>query len=90
MKHRISTILEGKVAIGTRVVIEGWVRTRRDSKAGLSFLAVHDGSCFEALQAVVPADLPGYAEIVQKLSTGCAVRERFATHRMASSPNSLK
>ncbi len=74
MKQRISSILEGKVAIGTRVAIEGWVRTRRDSKAGLSFVAVHDGSGFEALQAVVPAELPGYADVVQKLSTGCAVR----------------
>ena len=74
MKQRISSILEGQVAVGTRVAVEGWVRTRRDSKAGLSFVAVHDGSCFEALQAVVPAELPGYADVVQKLSTGCAVR----------------
>jgi len=74
MKQRISQVLEGKVAVGSRVVIEGWVRTRRDSKAGLSFLAISDGSCFDALQAVVPAELPGYADVVQKLSTGCAVR----------------
>ena len=74
MKHRISSIIEGKVAVGTRVVVEGWIRTRRDSKAGLSFLAVHDGSCFEALQIVAPAELPTYADVVQKLSTGCAVR----------------
>jgi asparaginyl-tRNA synthetase len=74
MKQRISSILEGKVAVGSRVVVEGWVRTRRDSKAGLSFLAVHDGSSFEPIQVVAPAELPGYADVVQKLSTGCAVR----------------
>src|SRR5690349_22309470 len=74
MSTRIADILAGKVPVGAKVTIEGWVRTRRDSKAGLSFLAVHDGSCFEALQAVVPAELPGYADVVQKLSTGCAVR----------------
>jgi asparaginyl-tRNA synthetase len=74
MKTRISQILAGKVALGAHVVIEGWVRTRRDSKAGVSFVAVHDGSCFEPLQAVVPADLPEFAETVGKLTTGCAVR----------------
>ena len=42
-----------------------------DSKAGLSFLAVHDGSCFDALQVVAQGDLPNYAEI-QTLTTGCS------------------
>ncbi len=74
MKHRITEVLSGQVAVGDRVTVEGWVRTRRDSKAGLSFVAVHDGSCFDALQVVAPAELPEYAEIVQKLTTGCAVR----------------
>jgi len=74
MKHRISSLLSGRVEVGTRVIIEGWVRTRRDSKAGLSFIAVHDGSAFDALQVVAPAELPDYAETVAKLTTGCAVR----------------
>ncbi len=74
MKHRISQLLAGQVAIGTQVTIEGWVRTRRDSKAGVSFVAVHDGSAFDALQVVAPADLPGFADTVGKLTTGCAVR----------------
>jgi asparaginyl-tRNA synthetase len=54
--------------------LEGWVRTRRDSKAGVSFIAVHDGSCFDPLQVVAPAELPGFADTVGKLTTGCAVR----------------
>ncbi len=74
MKQRISQVLDGKVDVGSRVTIEGWVRTRRDSKAGLSFIAVHDGSCFEALQVVAPAELPEYVDVVQKITTGCAVR----------------
>ena len=74
MKQRISQVLGGGVTVGSRVTVEGWVRTRRDSKAGLSFLAVHDGSCFEPLQVVAPAELPEYADVVLKLSTGCAVR----------------
>ena len=74
MKQRISQVLDGSVPVGSRVTIEGWIRTRRDSKAGLSFLAIHDGSCFDALQVVAPAELPEYADVVLKLSTGCAVR----------------
>jgi asparaginyl-tRNA synthetase len=74
MKQRISQVLGGEVAVGSRVTVEGWIRTRRDSKAGLSFLAVHDGTCFEPLQVVAPAELAEYADVVLKLSTGCAVR----------------
>jgi len=55
------------------VQIEGWVRTRRDSKAGMSFIEINDGSCFDSMQVVVDADISNYAEDVQKLSAGCAV-----------------
>ncbi len=51
----IKDILAGKVDVGSPVVVEGWIRTRRDSKAGLSFLQVHDGSCFEPIQVVAEA-----------------------------------
>ncbi len=74
MATRISEILAGKESVGSRVTIEGWIRTRRDSKAGLSFLAVSDGSCFDPLQVVAPAELANYATDVVKLTTGCAVR----------------
>jgi asparaginyl-tRNA synthetase len=43
--ERIADILAGRMPVGGRVTIQGWVRTRRDSKAGLSFLHVNDGSC---------------------------------------------
>jgi asparaginyl-tRNA synthetase len=71
---RIALVLAGQVAVGSRVTIEGWIRTRRDSKAGLSFLAVHDGSCFEPLQVVAPQELPNYESDVLRITTGCAVR----------------
>ena len=70
----ISSLLKGDVATGTEVTVQGWVRTRRDSKAGLSFVQVHDGTAFDAIQVVAPGDLPNYADEVQKLSAGCAVR----------------
>ena len=71
---RIALVLAGEVAVGSRVTIEGWIRTRRDSKAGLSFLAVHDGSSFEPLQVVAPAELANYQSDVLRITTGCAVR----------------
>ncbi len=71
---RIAQVLAGQVAVGSKVTIEGWIRTRRDSKAGLSFLAIHDGSCFEPLQVIAPAELPNYQTDIVKITTGCAVR----------------
>ena len=71
---RIADVLAGKAAVGSKATIEGWIRTRRDSKAGLSFLAIHDGSSFDALQVVAPAELPNYQSDVVRITTGCAVR----------------
>ncbi len=69
---RITDVLGGKVAAGSQVTVQGWIRTRRDSKAGLSFLAVHDGSCFAPVQVVAESALSNY-EDVKKLSAGCSV-----------------
>jgi len=69
----IAEALKGSVAPGTNVTVKGWLRSKRDSKAGISFLAVHDGTAFDAIQAVVPADLGNYESEVLKLSTGCSV-----------------
>ncbi|MCH2149248.1 MAG: asparagine--tRNA ligase [Phycisphaerales bacterium] len=63
----------GSISIGDHVTLKGWIRTRRDSKAGLSFLQLHDGSCFDAVQVVVSSDLPNYEEDVQRLTSGCSV-----------------
>jgi asparaginyl-tRNA synthetase len=60
--------------IGEDVRIEAWVRTKRDSKAGLTFLEVSDGSYFQNLQIVVPADMAGYATEIPKLHVGASVR----------------
>ncbi len=64
-----------KAPVGAEVTVKGWLRTRRDSKAegGLSFLNVHDGTCFDAIQAVCKGDLPNYAGEVAKLTTHCAL-----------------
>jgi len=69
----IKVVLSGEIPIGSRVSVRGWVRTRRDSKAGFSFISVNDGSCFDPIQVVAPAELANYGDEVQKLTAGCAV-----------------
>ncbi|MFH0938579.1 MAG: asparagine--tRNA ligase [Planctomycetota bacterium] len=69
---RIAELLAGKVPIDATVTVQGWVRTRRDSKAGVSFIHLHDGSCFAPLQIVAPSTLINYQTEVLKLTSGCA------------------
>ncbi len=70
----ITDVLAGKYPVNESISVNGWIRTRRDSKAGISFLAIHDGSCFDAIQAIVPNDLSNYQDEVLKLTTGCSVK----------------
>lgn len=60
-------------AVGATVTVKGWVRSRRDSKAGLSFIALSDGSCFDNVQLVAPSDLDNYESEVKKLTTGASL-----------------
>jgi len=60
-------------SIGQEVTLSGWVRTRRDSKAGFSFLELNDGSCFGNLQIVADGSLPNYETEVKKLTAGSSV-----------------
>jgi asparaginyl-tRNA synthetase len=69
----ISDALKGKIPVGQTFTVKGWVRTRRDSKGGFSFVALNDGSCFDSIQAVCPNTLANYADEVTKLTAGCAV-----------------
>tara|TARA_R110000868_G_scaffold53490_2_gene167812 strand:- start:2632 stop:4029 length:1398 start_codon:yes stop_codon:yes gene_type:complete len=68
----VAEIFAGKYAVGEHVTVKGWVRTRRDSKAGLSFVALHDGSCFDAIQVIALSTLANYADI-QRLTTSCSI-----------------
>jgi asparaginyl-tRNA synthetase len=66
-------ILAGRAPKDVPITVKGWVRTRRDSKAGISFVHVSDGSCFHPVQVVVPSTLPNYGDEVLRLTAGCAV-----------------
>ncbi|PKH24264.1 asparagine--tRNA ligase [Enterobacterales bacterium CwR94] len=79
----VADVLQGRVAVDSEVTVRGWVRTRRDSKAGISFIAVYDGSCFNPVQAVVNNSLNNYQEDVLRLTTGCSV---IVTGTVVASP----
>ncbi|HEU4813392.1 MAG TPA: asparagine--tRNA ligase [Xanthomonadaceae bacterium] len=68
--------LAGRLPAGGEVTVRGWVRTRRDSKAGLSFVNVSDGSCFAPIQVVAPSTLPNYEAEIRHLTAGCSVVAR--------------
>ncbi len=61
-------------AIGREVILEGWVRTRRDSKGGFSFIELNDGSCLGNIQIIADHSLPNYASEIRHLSSGCSIR----------------
>ena len=69
----IKSIFGGEYPVGSQVTVKGWVRTRRDSKAGFSFVHLSDGSCFDPIQVVADGDLPNYSSEIKKLTTHCAV-----------------
>src|SRR5204863_4495790 len=83
MNLSVKSILSGQAPAGQPVTVRGWVRTRRDSKAGLSFVHVTDGSGFHPVQVVAPQTLPNYASEVMHMTAGCAIE---ATGKIVPSP----
>ncbi len=76
-------VLAGKAPADSPVTIRGWVRTRRDSKAGFSFVSVSDGSSFHPVQVVAPNTLANYANEVLHVTAGCSME---ATGTIVPSP----
>ncbi len=72
----VKLALSGKVEVGSKVEVRGWVRTRRDSKAGLSFVQLSDGSCQSPIQVVAPSALPNYQEQILHLTAGASLVAR--------------
>lgn len=59
--------------LGKPVLVQGWVRTRRDSKAGVSFVELNDGSCLKNLQVVAEINSPAFEGVLDKIATGCSL-----------------
>jgi asparaginyl-tRNA synthetase len=71
--YTVRQCLDGEKNINKTITVRGWVKTRRDSKAGLSFISLHDGSCFSPIQIVAPSRLTNYQQEILKLTAGCAI-----------------
>ncbi len=71
-RKKIAELLES-TDLGSEVTVMGWVRTRRDSKGGFSFLEINDGSTIRNIQVLADDKLPNYATEISKLTTGCSV-----------------
>ena len=69
----INQILEYAVEPGQTISVAGWVRSRRTSKGGFSFVSVHDGSGFDAIQVVADQALENYESEIIKMGAGCSV-----------------
>ncbi len=72
-EFNVRGILAGQAPKDLAVTVKGWVRTRRDSKAGISFVHLSDGPSFHPVQVVAPNTLPNYTDEVLKLTAGCSV-----------------
>ncbi len=60
-------------SVGQTVDVRGWVRTRRDSKGGFSFIEINDGSCFGNLQIIADQTLDNYESVISSLSVGSSI-----------------
>jgi asparaginyl-tRNA synthetase len=72
-RTRISEILNS-VEPGNPLTVFGWVRTRRDSKGGFSFIELNDGSCVSSLQVISDDKSPNYQSEIIRLQTGCSIK----------------
>ncbi|MED5568634.1 MAG: OB-fold nucleic acid binding domain-containing protein, partial [Chloroflexota bacterium] len=63
--------LLGRDGAGDDVLVQGWVKTRRSSKA-VSFVQISDGSTLTDIQVVADESLPNF-QAVEALTTGCSV-----------------
>ena len=70
---RIAEVLTSE-NLGAKISVMGWVRTRRDSKGGFSFIEINDGSALNNLQLIADNSLPNYKDEVLELQTGCSIR----------------
>jgi len=71
-RTKIEQILKTE-SVGNTALVMGWVRTKRDSKGGFTFIELNDGSCLSNLQVIAKQDLPNYETEIMKLQTGCSL-----------------
>ncbi|WP_343190165.1 asparagine--tRNA ligase [Buchnera aphidicola (Mollitrichosiphum nigrofasciatum)] len=73
LKSSISDIFLNKVSFNSFINIEGWIRSCRHSKIGISFIQIYDGSCFHSIQIIVKNTLKNYQNDILILNVGCSI-----------------
>jgi len=69
----ISDIYKDDIIVNSLITVCGWVRSRRISKSGFSFITVYDGSCFDSIQVIANNSLSNYHKEILHLTIGCSV-----------------
>ncbi|MFI4846868.1 MAG: asparagine--tRNA ligase [Candidatus Makana argininalis] len=69
----IVDLINGLIPINKTINVKGWVKNKRNSKLGISFITVYDGSCFSSIQIIVNKKISNYENLVLKLTTGCSI-----------------
>ncbi|MFI4818979.1 MAG: asparagine--tRNA ligase [Enterobacterales bacterium] len=69
----IVDLIKGLIPINKKIIVKGWVRNRRNSKLGISFISLYDGSCFSSIQIVVKKKIFNYKNVILKLTSGCSI-----------------
>jgi asparaginyl-tRNA synthetase len=59
--------------VGQTARVQGWVRTRRDSKAGISFIELNDGSCLRSVQIIAEHNRQEYQAVLAHITTGSSI-----------------
>lgn len=71
--RRVADVLGGSTAVDSEITLRGWVRTRRTSRGGFSFIELNDGSAFASIQVVADSTLPNYETEIVHLGPGCSL-----------------
>ena len=74
IKRTLIKDIFSKTKIGSIVKVAGWLRTRRDSKGGFSFLELNDGTCLKNLQIIASDSLENYDSEIEKLFPGSSIQ----------------
>ncbi|UPT14709.1 asparagine--tRNA ligase [Buchnera aphidicola] len=69
----ISKIYKNDTMLNDAISICGWVKSRRSSKSGFSFITVYDGSCFHSIQVIANNTLYNYDKEIIRLTIGCSI-----------------
>lgn len=73
LSFTVKQLLNKEASIDSIIQIKGWVRSKRDSKAGISFIALSDGSAFGTIQIVAENKLTNYENEILRLTKDCSL-----------------